>query len=252
MTPQRTAVVVGASSGIGRATASLLNDQGMNVVAIGRRRERLETLRRDDGRRPEGVAILAADATRPGMIELAVDQARASWNTAPDAFVLCAGRGLPGTILASDDSRWPELLELNYLAMLTQLRSCGRSLVKAATSGPRQRRDIVVIGSTVGRHVSPHNPVYGSTKFAVHSLVDALRQEVCEHAVRVSLVEPGFVRSEFQSTAGYDPVWFETVEERYGPLLTPADVASTILFILQQPPHVHVDNIRLRPTRQPN
>ena len=102
-----------------------------------------------------------------------------------------AGRGLPGTVLGSDPARWEEMLSANYLAVLRQLRACAERFVALAKGdGGRQARDIVVLGSTVGRQVSAANPVYGSTKFALHSLVEALRQEVCGYGVRVSLIEP--------------------------------------------------------------
>jgi NADP-dependent 3-hydroxy acid dehydrogenase YdfG len=123
-------------------------------------------------------------------------------------------------------------------------------VASARQDGGRQARDIVVIGSTVGRQVSAANPVYGSTKFALHSLVEALRQEICAYGIRVTLIEPGFVRSGFQEAAGYDMEWFERVAEEYGPLLTPDDVAETITFVVERPRHVHLDDIRLRPTRQ--
>lgn len=121
---------------------------------------------------------------------------------------------------------------------------------QAEADGGSQVRDIVVIGSTVGRQVSAANPVYGSTKFAVHSLVEALRQEVCALNIRVTLIEPGFVRSGFQEAAGYDTAWFEGVAAASGPLLVPEDVAEVVQFVLDRPKHVHLDDIRLRPTRQ--
>ncbi|ATS51818.2 SDR family NAD(P)-dependent oxidoreductase [Xanthomonas citri pv. phaseoli var. fuscans] len=111
-------------------------------------------------------------------------------------------------------------------------------------------QDIVVIGSTVGRTLSAGNPVYGATKFALHSLVESLRQELASSLIRVTLIEPGFVRSGFQQSAGYDMNAFDTLERDLGPFLSAEDVARSIRFVLDQPPHVHIDDIRLRPTRQ--
>ena len=111
-------------------------------------------------------------------------------------------------------------------------------------------RDIVVLGSTVGRHISPFSSMYGSTKFAVNSLAEAARRELGPKGIRVTLVEPGFVVSEFQGVAGYDPEWFKGVVERIGPVLTPADVARTVGFIVSQPAAVHINDIVIRPTRQ--
>jgi NADP-dependent 3-hydroxy acid dehydrogenase YdfG len=126
---------------------------------------------------------------------------------------------------------------------------CASLFVRNSTNNA-QVQDIVVIGSTVGRQVSAFNPVYGATKFALHSLVEGLRQEICEHNIRVSLIEPGFVISEFQESAGYDMQWFRQLEQESDPFLTPEDVARAVNSIASQPAHVHIDDIRLRPTRQ--
>lgn len=239
-------LVSGATSGIGASTASFMAANGLRIVAAARRTHRLAELAREarEGR----IECVCADATEPGYVGKLFERSREAFRCEPSVFVLAAGMGLPGTVLGSDPQRWQQLLEVNYLAVLHQLRDCARLwLEKPSTDGVR---DIVVIGSTVGRHVSQMNPVYGSTKFAVHSLVEALRQEVCGAGIRVTLVEPGFVKSEFQETAGYDMNWFNAVESDIGPLLLPDDVARVIDFIVRQPDHVHIDDVRIRPTRQ--
>ena len=107
-----------------------------------------------------------------------------------------------------------------------------------------------MIGSNVGRHISPFSSMYGSTKFAVNSLAEALRREVGPRGIRVTLIEPGFVKSEFQGVAGYDPAWFEGVLTKIGPVLEPEDVARAVSFVASQPAHVHVSDVLVRPTRQ--
>ena len=92
-------------------------------------------------------------------------------------------------------------------------------------------RDIVVIGSNVGRHISPFSSMYGATKFAVNSLAEAQRRELGPKGIRVTLIEPGFVRSEFQEVAGYDPDWFDGIVDRVGPVLSAEDVAEAIYFL---------------------
>ncbi|MGC4864786.1 SDR family oxidoreductase [Micromonospora sp. DT53] len=249
MTEQRVAVVSGASSGIGRAVAAHFVRRGIRVVAAGRNVDELAKLVDELSGEPGEVRTVCADVTEPDHPERLLAAAE-DWGPV-SIVVLSAGQGLPGTVLGSDPDRWRELVEVNYLAVLHQLRASGAYLrARAEADGGRQVRDIVVIGSTVGRQVSAANPVYGSTKFAVHSLVEALRQEVCVHNVRVSLIEPGFVRSGFQEAAGYDMTWFEKVIQENGPLLTPDDVAETVGFVVDRPAHVHLDDIRLRPTRQ--
>ena len=92
--------------------------------------------------------------------------------------------------------------------------------------------------------------MYGSPKFAVNSLAEALRREIGPKGVRVSLIEPGFVRSEFQGVAGYAEDWFAEVVDRIGPVLTPEDCAEIISFIVSRPPAVHLSDALIRPTRQ--
>jgi NADP-dependent 3-hydroxy acid dehydrogenase YdfG len=115
---------------------------------------------------------------------------------------------------------------------------------------PRSAADIVIIGSVVGRHISPFSAVYGASKFAVHALAEGLRREVGPKGIRVSLVEPGVVLSGFQGTAGYDDNVVQHFKDTFGPLLAGADVANAILYIVNQPPHAHISDIIVRPTRQ--
>lgn len=249
MSSARTALVTGASAGIGQATARVLADIGYGLVIGGRREERLSALTRELAAKSVKVKSVVGDVRSDPVVEQMLAAALEEWGRVPDAFVLCAGSGLPGTVLTSDPEKWVDLFDTNLLSVLRQLRAVGNAFTEGCRRDGRVR-DIVIIGSTVGRVISRRNPVYGATKFAVHSLTEALRREVCDAGLRVSLVEPGFVVSEFQSTAGYDMEWFETIAEEFGPLLAPTDVARTVAFILDQPPHVHVDNVRIRPARQ--
>ncbi len=115
-----------------------------------------------------------------------------------DMVVVNAGRGLAGGILDSDESQWQELYQVNVMGAAHLMRRAGQYLVG------RKSGDIVVVGSVVGRNVSPFSGFYGSSKFAIGAIAEGLRREVCPHGVRVSLVMPGVVLSEFQHVAGYD------------------------------------------------
>jgi NADP-dependent 3-hydroxy acid dehydrogenase YdfG len=131
------------------------------------------------------------------------------------------------------------------------LQKAARKMVDVQQNAfPRSAADIVIVGSVVGRHISPFSAVYGATKFAVHSLAEGLRREVGTSGVRVSLVEPGIVLSGFQLVAGYSDELVNNFEERFGPLLIGEDVANAIQYIVSQPPHVHISDIVVRPTRQ--
>ena len=248
MNDGRVVIVTGGTSGIGQAVVQQLARSGHRVVASGRRRA-------SERHWPPGLArqVLdhVGDVTHESAAERLFEDALGHWRESPTAFVLCAGRGLPGTVLTSDSREWPGLFELNVTAVARQLRGCAKIFVAQAQTEPKRRvRDIVVIGSTVGRAVSAANPVYGATKFATHALAESLRQEVCDLGIRVSLIEPGFVSTEFQATAGYDPEWVKAKEREVDGFLAPEDVARTIEFVIGQPGHVHLDDIRLRATPQ--
>lgn len=243
-----TVAVSGGTSGIGRAVAQDLAQTGTQVAISGRNQESLAQLcaAAHEAANLVGVAADVRDTAHVQQLWHASEQA---FGEPPSAFVLCAGRGLPGSLLTSDPAQWEELVAINVIAAMQQLRAVANAFGECARGGERVQ-DIVVIGSTVGRTLSAGNPVYGATKFALHALVESLRQELASRLIRVSLIEPGFVRSGFQLAAGYDLNAFDVLEQDLGPFLTPEDVARSIRFVLEQPPHVHIDDIRLRPTRQ--
>jgi NADP-dependent 3-hydroxy acid dehydrogenase YdfG len=161
--------------------------------------------------------------------------------------VVNAGRGLPGTLLGSDQTLWSDMLELNCLSVLRQMRAAATHM---RAMGTERVRDIVVMGSVIGRYVSPANPVYGASKFAVHSAAEALRQEVARDRIRVTLIEPGFVRTDFQRTAKYNMRNFDAQEAESGPFLQANDIAALVAIALSQPEHVSISNLVVRPTRQ--
>ncbi len=247
----KTIIVSGASSGIGKAVAENFVKGGATVIANARRADKLDALAASLQDAAGELTGCTGDVTSDDDLQRLFAFSDAELNKPLDAFVLCAGHGLPGSLLTSDKSKWRQLCEVNYLAAMEQLRQCAELLIKQIKAGvAKPVQDIVVIGSTIGRNVSAFNPVYGSTKFALHSLVEGLRQELCEYNIRVTLIEPGFVRTEFQEVADYDMNWFNEMEAQIGPFLAPEDIAETVSFVVQQPSHVHVDNIRVRPTKQ--
>jgi len=91
---------------------------------------------------------------------------------------------------------------------------------------------------------------YGATKFAIHAIAEGLRREIGPKGIRVSLVAPGFVLSGFQASARYSDEMVQKVKEKFGPLLVGEDVANIIHTIVSQPPHVHLSDVVIRPTRQ--
>lgn len=246
----RVAVVTGASAGIGEAITRSLSSQGVYCVVNARRADALNDLCNELG--IEDVTPVIGDCADEAVIERMLDVARHSLGIKgreADIVVINAGRGLAGSVLTSDTNQWEEMVRTNLIAAAKLLRSAGNRMLADLKAQPGPR-DIVVLGSTVGRHISPFSSMYGSTKFAVNSLAEAARRELGPKGIRVTLVEPGFVESEFQGVAGYKQEWFDEVKARIGPVLTPADIARSILFVVQQPPHVHISDLLIRPTRQ--
>lgn len=255
----RIAVVTGASAGIGEAIARDLIANGAPTVLNARRETRLKELLGELG--PEDVATVAGDTADEAVIARMLDAARDEFGAGKrevDLVVVNAGRGLNGSVMSSDQSQWEEMVRTNLLGAARLIRAAGERMLKSvpadqvtrAGSWLKTPRDIVVLGSTVGRHVSPFSSMYGATKFAVHGLVEGARRELGPKGIRVTLIEPGFVKSEFQDVAGYDPKWVDGRWEAIGPVLEPADIARVVTFTASQPASVHVCDMLIRPTRQ--
>ena len=241
----KTALVTGASSGIGRATALTLAQAGAAVVLHARRKDRLTKVAEDIKAQGGKAYAVAGDASLLSDLDVLLERTQ-SWKEGGgkyDIAVVNAGRGLAGSTLASDDKQWQELYQLNVIGAAHLMRHAAHYMV-AKKSG-----DIVVIGSVVGRNISPFSAFYGSSKFAIGAIAEGLRQEVCAHGVRVSLVMPGIVISEFQKVAGYTEDFGKGISYM-GKLLEPQAIADGVCWLLSQPPHVNVSEIMIRPTGQ--
>jgi NADP-dependent 3-hydroxy acid dehydrogenase YdfG len=244
----RIAIVTGATSGIGEATVRRFINSGYGVVGNGRNAEKLRALEQELGAAFCGIA---GDATESTLLERLFTSAIERFGKTADIVVANAGRGLGGSVKDADLAKFEDILKLNVTGTLALLQKAAQKMVdQQQTRYPKQAADIVIIGSVVGRHISPFSAVYGATKFAVHSLAEGLRREVGPKGIRVSLVEPGIVISGFQDGAGYGDDMVRNFDERFGPLLHGEDVANAIHYIVTQPPHVHISDIMVRPTRQ--
>jgi NADP-dependent 3-hydroxy acid dehydrogenase YdfG len=252
----RIAIVTGASAGIGEATARELASRGCRVVLNARREDRLRALASE---LPKGAAaIVAGDCADARVVEALAQACVKNFGGEADLLVANAGRGLGGTAITSDAGQWDEMIRTNILGVSRQIRAIApRMLAKFAEGDVTLRgawtkspRDIIILGSVVGRHVSPFSSFYSCTKAAVQTLAEGTRRELGPKGLRVTLVEPGFVTSEFQGVAGYKPEWYAQTVEKLGPVLEPADIARAIAYIASQPAHVHVSDILIRPTRQ--
>ena len=241
-----TAIVTGASSGIGRATALTLALAGAAVVLNARRKDRLVKVASDIQKQGGNALTVAGDAGCFSDTDRLLEQAL-KWKAGGrqyDIVVANAGRGLAGGTLTSDQSRWEEVYQTNVLGASYLMRSAAEYFIK------RKKGDIVAVGSVVGRNISPFSAFYGSSKFAIGAVAEGLRQEVCKYGIRVSLVMPGIVKSEFQKVAGYNEENFYKGIAHMGKLLGPQTIADGICWLLTQPPHVNVSEIMIRATGQ--
>lgn len=248
----RIAIVTGASAGLGEAISLDLADKGASVVINARREERLNKLASRIEQAGGAAAVVAGDTSQPQVIDAMFQTARDRFGGDADLVVINAGRGLGGSAVSSDQTQWEEMINTNLLGASRLLRAAAQRMLEMEVGDhPVGRpRDIVMIGSTVGRHISPFSSMYGATKFAVNSLAEASRRELGPKGIRVSLVEPAVVRSEFQTVAGYSDELVGTFEEKFGPLLEPPDIARMVTFITSQPAHVHVNDVVIRSVRQ--
>lgn len=242
----KTAVVTGASSGIGLAVALTLARAGAAVVIHARRKERLDKLAEQIEQSGGKVLVVAGNAGDRSDIDALLERALA-WEdggSKVDIVVVNAGRGLAGGVLTSDETQWQELYQTNVLGAAYLMRQAGQYMAQ------RKRGDIVVVSSVAGRNISPFSGFYGSSKFAVGAVAEALRQEICSKGVRVSTVLPGIVVSGFQQVAGYSQENFGKSIAHFGTLLEPQAIADGVAWLLALPSHINVSDITIRPTGQ--
>lgn len=244
----RIAIVTGTTSGIGEATVRRFVDAGFGVIGNGRNAEKLAALENEIG---SAFCSLAGNAADNAVVNKLFALATERFGKEADLVVANAGRGLGGSVKDADLTQFEELLKINVSGVLALIQKAAQIMVDIQQETyPKSAADIVIIGSVVGRHISPFSAAYGASKFAVHALAESLRREVGPKGVRVSLVEPGAVLSGFQSAAGYSDEMVNSFREKFGPLLIGDNIANTIHHIVTQPPHVHISDIVVRPTRQ--
>ena len=238
----RVAVVTGASSGIGEATATAFSRAGATVALGARRRERLEAL----ARRLEGPAsVHEVDLTDEGAARGFIEAAHAE-HGALHILVNNAGVMLLGAVNGADLAEWRRMLDVNLWALLVCTHAA-LPLIERSGGG-----DIVNVSSVAGRRADAGAAVYNMTKWGVHAFSEALRQEALHARIRVTTVAPGFVETELQGH-NRDPVVrhaMERAREEIGEVLRADDIADGLLYAVSRPAHVSVNEVVVRPTRQ--
>ncbi len=243
------ALVTGASSGIGAATARALAAQGAAVALAARRLDRLEDLAREISESGGRALAIEADVTDLSAAESVVQRAVAEYGTL-DILVNNAGVMLLGPILDAPVEEWQRMVDLNLLGLLYCAKAAIPHLLEAAENNQRGAADLVNISSVAGRVVRRGSGVYNATKHAVGAFSESLRQEVTGRHLRVSLVEPGAVATELSSHNR--PEILESIKQRFADVerLQAVDIADAIVYIVTRPRHVAINEILIRPTEQ--
>lgn len=247
----RTALVTGASAGIGRQLVLALARAGMRVVAVARRESRLRELVADaEGLGAEGpILALPLNVTDEAAVESIPSRIQEAFGAEAgiDVCVNNAGIGIGGTALMDGDTaRWRHILDVNVLALCMTTRVAVQDMERRGAWG-----QVVNLCSMAGHRVPPGNGgFYAGTKHMVRALTQALRNEAHARGVplRVGCVSPGFVDTEFFLVRyGGDR---EAATLPIDRPLAAEDVAAAVLFQLAVPEHVDVNDIMMRPLQQ--
>jgi NADP-dependent 3-hydroxy acid dehydrogenase YdfG len=239
------AIVTGASSGIGAATALRLAREGAAVGMVARRRKRLDVLADDIVSAGGTALVVEADITDSERALETVQETLDRFGRL-DVLVNNAGIMLLGTALHANVEDWDRMVALNIEALLHVTHAAVPYLIDAAATSPRGVADIVNVGSTAGRVARPSSSVYSMTKFAVNGFTEALRQELLVERVRVSVVEPGTVSTELVNQLG------DAARDAARQLVTGIeplqadDVADAIAYIVTRERRVAINEILVR------
>jgi NADP-dependent 3-hydroxy acid dehydrogenase YdfG len=243
------ALVTGASSGIGEASARALASAGATVAVAARRKDRLDVLVRDIENGGGRALAIETDVTDRSQAEAAVARTVEELGRL-DTVVNNAGVMLLGPLFDAPIEEWDRMIELNLQGLLYVAHAALPHLLKAADDGPRRVADLVNISSVAGRVARSGSGVYNLTKHGVVAFSESARQEFAGRHLRVSLVEPGAVDTELPDHVRDDVR--ERMMKRFGDIdrLQAEDIADAISYIVTRPRHVAINELLIRPTEQ--
>ena len=244
-----TALITGASSGIGAATARRLAADGASVVLVARRRDRLEALADEIDQAGGSALVVEANVTDRTQAEAAVQQSIDRFGRL-DILVNNAGLMLLGPVVGADVAEWERMIAINIQGLLYTTRAALPHLLRAAEANPRRVADIVNISSIAGRVAWSGYGVYNLTKFGVNGFTESLRQVTQRH-VRVGVLEPGGVETELGSHSRPE-IRKEIVDPFYAQteVLVPEDVADGVGYMVTRPRHTAIGELWIMPTAQ--
>jgi len=238
------AVVTGASSGIGYATALAVAKAGGKVVAGARRLEKLDQLKKDIEKIGGECIILSCDVTKRADCDNLINTAMKKWNRV-DILINNAGLMPLSFVKNLKVDEWDQMVDVNIKGVLYCTAAIIPHLIKQ-NSG-----HIVNISSVAGRVVFPAGSVYCATKYAVRAFSEGIRQELStRNNIRVTTIEPGIVDTELTNTITDKSLESFVKHSKTIQSLKAEDIANSILFALESPVHMNVNEITIRPTTQ--
>ena len=244
---RKTALITGATAGIGEATARLLAKNGYDIIITGRRKERLDHLKKELEENTDArIHALHFDVRDRQAVEQAIDSLPAAWQTI-DVLVNNAGLAAGfAPIQEGDIADWEQMIDTNVKGLLYVSRKVLPGMVE------RRSGHVVNISSIAGKEVYANGNVYCASKFAVDALNNAMRIDLVDYGVKVTSVNPGAVETEFSL------VRFKGDEEKAKNVykgiepLHAEDIAEVVLFALNRPDHVNINEIIVTPKAQAN
>jgi NADP-dependent 3-hydroxy acid dehydrogenase YdfG len=243
------ALVTGASSGIGEATARALAAEGAKVALAARRLERLERLASEIAGNGHTALAIGADIAEPGKAAEAVGRTVDELGRL-DVLVNNAGQMLLGPIEDAPTEEWHRMIDLNLKALTLTTHAALPHLLAAAEESERRCADVVNVSSVAGRIARRGSAVYNLTKHGVGAFSESFRQEFGDRRVRSIVIEPGAVATELTDHIREEVR--ERVRARFTDIeiLGPNDIAEAIVFAVTRPWHVSVNELLIRPTEQ--
>lgn len=248
----KTILITGATSGFGEATARRFAAEGWRVIITGRRKERLESLRKElEGMHgkvegPPIIHVLHFDVRDNAAVESAIASLPAEWMR---INVLLNNAGLAAGLDPIQDGSledWNRMLDTNVKGLLHVTRAVVPGMIA------RERGHIINIGSTAGKEVYPKGNVYCASKHAVDALTKAFRQDLLPHGIKVTQIAPGMAETEFSVVRfGGDAERAKQVYTGVRPL-SGDDIANLVWFAANLPPHVCINDLVVTPTAQAN
>lgn len=244
----RVAVVTGASSGMGRASALLLAARGAKVALLARRRAALEEVAAQIRSLGSEALPLVTDVTDQASVEAAAAAVRREYGHA-DLVFNNAGLMLPGAIGQQPQREWEAQIDLNVTGAMRVVQAFIPQMEEAAAQG--KVVDLINTSSIAGQYVYGYFAVYSATKAFVSHLTRHLRVELGPKNIRVSVIEPGITETELQGHVTFQGAldWLENASKSID-FLKAEDIAATVGFIVSQPRHVNLQQVTIMPTRE--